>query len=100
MVVVLPSDAELNDPLGLDHALQQGDLLILGVSVDDGLQRGEDLLHGLQEFGLIGVLGAGFVQDLLNVLVHSGIPPIKYVSGYAVLTEILHFWETKGPGLL
>ncbi len=75
MVVVLPGHAELDDPLGLHHPLQQSGLLVLGVGVDDGFQRGQDLLHGLQELGLVGVLGLGRVQDSLDVLVHNSIPP-------------------------
>ena len=75
VVVVLPGHAELNGALGLDHALQQSSLLILGVSVDDGLQRGQNLLHSLQKLGLVGVLRFGVGQDAFDVLVHNCIPP-------------------------
>ena len=78
VVVVLPGHAELDGALGLDHALQQAGLLILGVGVDDGLQRGQDLLYGLQKLGLVGVLGLGG----LNVLVHCFVPPKNFFSRF------------------
>ena len=79
VVVVLPGHAELDHALGLDHALQQSDLLILGMGVDDGLQGAQDLFHSLQELRLIGILSLGLSQNLLNVLVHCYIPPtIKF----------------------
>ena len=82
VVVVLPGHAELDGALGLDHALQQAGLLILGVGVDDGLQRGQDLLNGLQKLGLVGVLGLGGLNDALNVLVHCFVPPKSFFSRF------------------
>ena len=81
VVVVLPGHAELDGALGLHHALQQSDLLILGVSVDNGLQRAQDLFHSLQELRLVGVLRLGVGQNSLNVLVHRYIPPTIKICG-------------------
>ena len=75
VVVILPGHAELDGALRLHHTLQQSDLLILGVSVDNGLQRAQDLFHSLQELRLVGVLRLGVGQNSLNVLVHRYIPP-------------------------
>ena len=71
MVVVLPGDAELDGPLRLHHALQQGSLLILGVGVDHRLQRGQDLFHGLQELRLVGVLRLGGLEHSFDVRIHD-----------------------------
>ena len=104
VVVVLPGHAELDDPLGLHHPLQQGGLLVLRMGVDDGLQRGENLLHGLQELGLVGVLGLGGVQDSLDVLVHNSIPPINISGGFdgtpSFLSRIGENAHRKGSALL
>ena len=81
MVVVLPSDAELDHALGLDHALQQSGLLILRMGGDHGLQRAQDLLNSLQELRLVGILGLGLSQNSLDVLIHDDIPPTLYFCG-------------------
>ena len=56
-VVVAPHNAEGEHTLGLDHAAQQVNLLILGVLLDHGLQRGQNFLDGLHELRLVAVLG-------------------------------------------
>ena len=81
MVVVLPSDAELDHALGLDHTLQKSGLFILGVGGDHGLQRAQDLLDSLQELRLVGILGLGLSQNSLDVLIHDDIPPTLYFCG-------------------
>ena len=92
VIVVLPGHAELDDALGLDHPLQQGGLLVLGMGVDHGLQGAEDLLDGLQELGLVGILRLGLGQNSLDVLVHDDIPPIMYFLWRfsKILTESFH----------
>ena len=75
MVVIFPGNAELNNAIRLDHALQQSGLLVLGMSIDDGGQRGQDLFDSLQELGLGSVLGLGLGENALNVLVHWTFPP-------------------------
>ena len=70
-VIVHPNDTELDDALGLDHALEQASLLVLGVGVDDRLEGSQDFFDGLQEFGLIRVLGLGLGKNSLNVSVHD-----------------------------
>jgi hypothetical protein len=70
-VIVHPNDTELDGALGLDHTLEQAGLLVLGVGVDDRLDGSQDFFDGLQEFGLIRVLGLGFGKNSLNVSVHD-----------------------------
>ena len=107
VVVVLPSDAEGDSALGLDHTLQQANLLILGVSVDDGLQGSQHFLNSLQELGLVGVLSLGSLEDLFNVLVHWDLPPViinfrwissvfspKTVMGYFLVTSYLEYHKS------
>ena len=53
------------------HALKQAGLLVLGVGVDDRLEGRQDFFDGLQEFGLIRVLGLGLGKNSLNVSVHD-----------------------------
>ena len=69
-LVIQPGDAELDGPLGLDHPLQKGCLLILGVGVDHGLQRRQNLLHGLQELRLAGILLTALFQNSVDILAH------------------------------
>ena len=69
--IVDPGHPELNDPLGLDQALQQGCLLVLGVLLDDLLQGTENLFHGLNEFLLIRIAALYILNDSLDVCVHS-----------------------------
>ena len=70
-VIVHPDNTELDGALGLDHALKQAGLLVLGVGVDDRLEGRQDFFDGLQEFGLIRVLGLGLGKNSLNVSVHD-----------------------------
>jgi len=70
-LIVHPNDAELDGALGLDHTLEQAGSLILGVGIDDGFERGQDLFDGLQKFGLIRVLGSGLVQNSLDISIHD-----------------------------
>ena len=66
-LVVDPGHAEHDDALGLDEALQQGRLLILGVGVQRGLDGAENLGRGLEELGLLGVALLELCQDLLGI---------------------------------
>ena len=70
-LVVHPDNAELDGTLGLDHTLEQAGSLILGVGIDDGFERRQDFLDGLQEFGLIRVLGLGFGKNSFDVSIHD-----------------------------
>ena len=54
-VVVHPGHAEHNLALGLHDALQDAGGLILGVGLDDRLQRGEHLGGGLDKLRLAGI---------------------------------------------
>ena len=72
--IVLPDDAEADHALRLHHALEQGGPLVFGVALDHRLQRGENLLHRLQELRFARILGARFLQYPLNVCVHF-VPP-------------------------
>ena len=69
--IVDPGYPELNDPLGLDKALQQGGLLVLGVLLNDLLQGTENLFHGLNEFLLIRIAALYILNNSLDVCVHS-----------------------------
>ena len=53
--VVHPGHTEHDDALGLDKALDQAGLLVLGVGSHNGLQALEDLLNSLQKLLLLGV---------------------------------------------
>ena len=64
-------NAEGEHTLGLDHAVQQVDLLILGVLLDDRLQRGQDLLDGLHELGLVAMLGSDVLQNAGQISIHN-----------------------------
>ena len=52
-VVVDPRNAEHNHALGLNNALKQTCLLILGIRVNDGLQRRKNLGDSLDELRLV-----------------------------------------------
>ena len=69
-VIIRPDDAEREHPLGLNHAVQQVSLDILGVLLDDSIQRGEDLFDGLDKLGLVSVLGFDVFDDAFNVGIH------------------------------
>ena len=64
-LVVDPRDAEHDDALGLDEALEQAGLLELGVGVERGLKGRKDLLGRLDELGLVGVAILELSDDLL-----------------------------------
>ena len=66
-LVIDPRHAELDDALGLDDALEDLVLLILGVCLEHGLERGEDLGDGLDELGLVGVLGLDLLDNVACV---------------------------------
>ena len=68
-VVVDPRDAEHDDPLGLNEPLDDPGLLELGPRLDDGLEGLEDLLHCLEELGLVGVALLETVEHGLQILV-------------------------------
>ena len=55
----------------LNRTLEQAGSLILGVGIDDGFERGQDLFDGLQKFGLIRILGSGLVQNSLDISIHD-----------------------------
>ena len=69
--VVYPGNAELYHALGLDKALKQAGLLILGMLIDNSLKGFEDLFNGLKELRLILVTLLYLLQDFLNVRVHG-----------------------------
>ena len=70
MVIIFPSYTELDSTLGLNHALQQASLLVLGMSVDNRLQRGQNLFNSLQELGLVRVLCFSLSDYAFNVSIH------------------------------
>ena len=81
-LVVHPGDAEADDPLGFDEPLDDAGLLDLGPRLDDGLQGLQDLLHRLEELGLVGVALLEAFVDVLQILVldshvyHPGFSPL------------------------
>ena len=64
-LIVLPADPEGEHPLRFHHPIEQVGFFVLGMLFDDGFQRGENLLHSLDELGLIRVL-------LFHVLDYAG----------------------------
>ena len=54
-LVVGPRDAELDLALGLDDAVDDGQVSVLGVTLGEGGDGQEDLVDGLVELGLGGV---------------------------------------------
>ena len=73
-VVVHPGHAEHNLALGLHDALQDAGGLILGVGLDDRLQRGEHLGGGLDKLRLAGIFLLQKFQLFADVR-HSIFPP-------------------------
>ena len=69
-VVVDPGNAEHDCALGLDHALENGGLFILGISLDHGGEGGENLFNRLDEFRFVSVFRLNIGEDLLNVFAH------------------------------
>ena len=74
-IIVAPHNTEGEHTLRLDHAAQQIDLLILRVLLDHRLQRGQDFLDGLDELGLIAVLGLDVFQHACQISIHNNLPP-------------------------
>ena len=66
-LVVDPGNTEHNDALGLDEALKQGGLLVLGMGVERRLDGAEDLGRGLDELRLLGIAGLELVENFLRV---------------------------------
>ena len=69
-LVVHPADAEREHTLGLDHSLQQVDLLVLGMCVHDGGDGRQNFLNGLNEFRLASVGSFDIVNDRCYICVH------------------------------
>ena len=68
--VVLPRDAEHEDPLRLDDALQDLGLPVLRMPVEDEGQGLGDLLNGLMKLRLRRVLGLHLRQQRRDVVSH------------------------------
>ena len=66
-LVINPRNAELDDALGLDDALEDLCFLVFRMRLDDRLEGVHDLGDGLDELGLIGVLRLNLVDDSLDV---------------------------------
>ncbi len=69
--VVLPGDAEHEDPLGLDDPLEDLGVGVLGMPFEDESQRFGDLLDRLMELRLGRVLGLHLRQQRRHVLGHG-----------------------------
>ena len=65
--VVDPGDPELDQALGLHHAVEDPRRAVLGVPLDDDGHRFDDLPDGLVEFGLVRVPRRDLVQDRLDI---------------------------------
>ena len=74
-LIVQPHNAEGNGTLGFDHTLKDAGFLILGMGIDQRLNREKDFLDGLQKQLFVGVLGTGLFQNALNILIHGKQPP-------------------------
>ena len=66
-VIVDPRHAEHDDALGLDDALEQRGLLVLGMGLDDRLEGLEHLGDGLDELGLVGVALVQLGDDPIGI---------------------------------
>ena len=73
--VIAPHNAEGEHTLGLDHAGQQVNLLVLGMSIDNGGNGAENLFDGLAELRLVGMLLLNVLDYALDILVHWNHPP-------------------------
>ena len=82
-LVIDPGDTEHNDALGLDEALKQGGLLVLGMGVERRLDGAEDLGRGLDELRLLGIAGLELVENFLRVAHASSNDRKRKVSGAA-----------------
>ena len=65
--VVDPGDAEHDDALGFDEALEQARLLVSGLAIDDGSDGGQHLVGGLDEFRLIGITLVQLLDNSLGI---------------------------------
>ena len=83
--VVDPGHAEHDHPLGLDDALEDLGLAVLGMLVEDRARRLDDLLDGLMEFRLARVLGHQLGHELADVVAHE-LPSNKAVWTATVYT--------------
>jgi hypothetical protein len=68
--VVGPGDAEQDHAFGLEDPLQDPALAVAGVALENGAEARDDLLDGLVEVGLAGVLGYQVVEEILDVSGH------------------------------
>jgi hypothetical protein len=74
-LVVHPGDAEHHDALGLHDPFEDLGRAVLGMALEHEAERLRDLLHGLVELGLRGVLGLDGGHDLRSVRIHACPPP-------------------------
>ena len=81
-IVVYPCYTELDRPFRLDHALQKGHVLILGMAINNDLEGRKNFFNRLKEFGFISVALLYLFQHFLNISVHE-IPPKKIISFFS-----------------
>ena len=65
--IVYPRNAEHDHALGLDHALEDGVLLITRIGLDNRAKRFENLGDSLDELRLVGVLFLDVGKDVVYV---------------------------------
>ena len=68
-VIVYPRNSELDDPLGLYHSFNYACLNKIGARLDNGLDRLENFLNCLMEFGLIGISLYNSLHKLVEILI-------------------------------
>ena len=71
--VVDPRDPEHDLALGLDDALQEGALGVVGVLGDDGTEGLQHLVDGLVELDLSTVASHNLLVHLLDNVLHEGL---------------------------
>ena len=71
--VVDPRHSEHDLALGLDDALQEGALGVVGVLGDDGTEGLQHLVDGLVELDLSTVASHNLLVDLLDNVLHEGL---------------------------
>ena len=69
-LVIHPADAEREHTLGLDHSLQQVDLLVFGMRVHDRGDGRKDFLNGLNEFRLVAMGVLDIIDDTCYISIH------------------------------
>src|SRR5690606_25878249 len=69
--IIDPSDPELNDPLRLQHPLQQTVLHVFGVLLQKRPQAEQNFFYGLMKFGFVGIALANAVEHMLKGFTHS-----------------------------